>query len=64
MTTGLANQHSVAQNVEKESFRIHDVPFTKFKPLWDQLFTVIHEENTTHIQLEIFAWLFHKNMKT
>ena len=60
VTTGLANQLSVAQNVGKKSFRIHDVPFTKFKPLWDQLVTVIHDENTTHIQPDVVAWLFHK----
>ena len=52
VTTGLANQR-VWHKKLKRTFRIHDKPVTKFKPLWDQLVTVLHEETTAPIQLEI-----------
>ena len=36
--------------------RIHDTCH-KNQPLWDQLVTIIHDENTTHIQLHVIAFL-------
>ena len=36
--------------------RIHDA-FHQIQPLWDKLVTIIHDENATHTQLDVVAFL-------
>ena len=43
-------------NLQIPILRIHDT-FHKCLPVWDQLVTIVHDENATHIQLDVVAFL-------
>ena len=47
---------SLSRDVRGKILRIHDALF-EIQPLWDQLVTIIHVEDATHIKLDVIAFL-------
>mmetsp|Transcript_65899 Transcript_65899/g.174744 ORF Transcript_65899/g.174744 Transcript_65899/m.174744 type:complete len:435 (-) Transcript_65899:40-1344(-) len=55
-TQNLVLLQRLSRDVQRKILRIHDA-FHKIQPLWDQLVTIIHDENAAHIQLDVVAFL-------
>merc|ERR1719379_2532576 len=47
---------SLARDVQGEILRIDDALY-KAEPLWDELVAIVHDEDATHIQLDVVALL-------